>query len=135
MSAPSFFSTSCDISRERRAHCWRAALNRNGERGGDQNQRDREGDPHTGGNGLGTRRGDVGRRRCEDEHRAQSGCAGDESQISREVEHAGDDAPLVRANIRHDRGVVGRLEQCIADGDDDDGGDVAADAEGLRYHR
>ena len=53
---------------------------------------------------------------------------------SGQVEHAGNDAPLVRADIRHDGGVVGRLEQRIAGGDDDDGGDVAGDAERRRHH-
>ena len=43
-----------------------------------------------------------------------------------------DDAPLVRADAGHDGGVVGRLEQRIADRDDDDGCDVAGNAERRR---
>ena len=82
----------------------------------------------------GVRRRDVDRRRCEREHSAHDGCTGDEPEIARQVEHAGNDAPLVRADIRHDGGVVGRLEQRIAGGDDDDGGDVAGDAERRRHH-
>ena len=42
----------------------------------------------------------------------------DAPEIARQVEQAGYDAPLVRWNIRHDGGVVGRLEQRIAGGDD-----------------
>jgi hypothetical protein len=116
------------------ACCESTASNRYGERDDDQNRRDCERDPHTGGNSLGTRRCDVDRRRCEREHSAHNGCTGDEAEIARQVEHAGNDAPPVRADIRHDGGVVGRLEQRIAGGDDDDGGDVARDAERRRQH-
>ena len=52
---------------------------------------------------------DVGRRSAESEHCAHHGCTGDESEITRQVEHAGYDTPLVRGNICHHCGVVGRL--------------------------
>ncbi|MBC7860862.1 MAG: MFS transporter, partial [Burkholderiaceae bacterium] len=40
------------------------------------------------------RRPDVGRRRCAREHGAHDGCAGDEPEIARQAEHAGNDAAL-----------------------------------------
>jgi len=61
------------------------------------------------------------RRRCEREHGAHDGCAGDEPEIARQVEQARNGAPPVRADIRHHGGVVGGLEQRIADGDDHEG--------------
>jgi hypothetical protein len=42
----------------------------------------------------GGRRGDVGRRRAEGEHRAHGGGAGDEAEIARQVEQGGDHAAL-----------------------------------------
>ena len=82
----------------------------------------------------GRRRRDVGRRRCEREHGAHDGCAGDEPEIARQAEHAGNDASLVGADIRHDGGVVGCLKQLVARGQDGDGGDVAGNAEHRRKH-
>ena len=87
------------------------------------------------GNGVGTRRRDVARPRCEREHGAHDGRAGDQPEIARQVEHAGDDAAPVRLDVRHDGRVVGGLEQRIADRDDDDRGDVAGNAERRRHHR
>ena len=72
--------------------CKSAASDRDGERDDDQDACDCECDPHAGGNGLGTRRCDVDRRRCEREHSAHNGCTGDEAEIARQVEHAGNDA-------------------------------------------
>lgn len=110
------------------------ASNRDGERDDDQNRSGCERHPHAGGNGLGARRRDVSRRRCEREQGAHQGRAGDESEIAREAEHAGNDAPLFCPDTRHDGGVVGRLEQRIARGNDDDGGDVTGNAEPRRHY-
>jgi len=103
----------------------RTASSREGERHHDQHRRDCERHPHAGADAFGMGRRDVGRRRGEREHRAHDGGAGDEPEIARQVEQAGDDAPLVRVDIHHDGGGVGRLEQGIAGGDGGDGGDVA----------
>ena len=100
------------------SRCESTASNRDGECDDDQDCRDRERDPHTGGNGLGRRRRDVDRARCECEHGSHDGCPGDEPEIARQVEHAGNDPALVWADIHHDGGVVGRLEQRIAGGDE-----------------
>ncbi len=114
--------------------CSAIRSNRESERDDDQHGRDGECDPHTGSHGLGRRRGDVGRRRGKGEQGAHHRCTGNASKIAREVEHAGNHAALVRTGIRHDGGVVGRLKQPIACGDDDDGGDVAGDAERRGHH-
>ena len=74
-----------------------------GERDDDQRRRDRERDPHAGGHGLGARRRDVARRRGEREHRAHHRGAGDEPEVARQVEQAGDDAALVGARRRSSR--------------------------------
>ena len=50
------------------AQCAAVGSSRQGERDDDQNRCDSERDPHTEGDGLGPRRCDVGRRRCEREH-------------------------------------------------------------------
>ncbi len=47
------------------AQCAAVRSTHDGERDDDHNRRDCERDPHTGGNGLGARRGDVAGRRCE----------------------------------------------------------------------
>ena len=44
-------------------------------------------------------------------------------------------APLVRRGARHDGGVVGRLEERVAGGDDDDRRDVAGDSQPGREQR
>ena len=87
----------------------------------DQHRRDRERHPASRlAIAAGSAVRDVGLTRGEGEHRAHHRRAGDEPEIARQVEQAGDDAPLVRRDIAHDRGVVGRLEQRVAGGDDDD---------------
>ena len=96
----------------------RMARRRDGEGDDDESRGDGERDPHAGRNSVRMRSHDVGRRGSESEHSAHQGCASDEPEIARQVEQAGYDAPLVRWNIRHDGGVVGRLEQRIAGGDD-----------------
>ena len=78
------------------------------------------------------RPGDVGRRRGKREHRTHDGCPGYAPEIARQVEQAGNDPTSVRADIGHDSGVVGRLEQPIAGGDDRDGDDEAGDAKRRR---
>jgi hypothetical protein len=92
----------------------------NGERDDDESRGDGERDPHAGRNRLRRRRHDVGGGRPEGEHSAHHGCSGDEAEIAGQVEHAGCDAPLVGSNVRHDGGVVGRLEQRIAGSDHDE---------------
>ena len=62
----------------------------------EQRRRDGERDPHADGDGVRACRREVARRRCECEDRAHDGCAGDEAEIARQVEHAGNDAALVR---------------------------------------
>lgn len=64
----------------RMACCQNTASKRYGERHDDQSRRDRERDPQSGGNRLGTRRCDVGRRRRQREHSAHDGCTGDEPE-------------------------------------------------------
>jgi hypothetical protein len=66
-----------------------------GERDDDQNRRDCERGLHAGGNDLWMRRCDVDRRRCEREHSAHSGCTGDETEIARQVEQAGNHAAML----------------------------------------
>jgi hypothetical protein len=107
---------------------------RHRERDDDQHRGDREGGPHAASHGRGRRRREVGRRRGEGEHGTQGGGAGDEPEVARQVEQAGNDAPLLRADIGHDGRVVGRLEGCVAGGDDDDGSEVSGDAERRGHH-
>jgi len=78
------------------AQCAAVSSNCQRERNCDQCRRDRKCAPHTSGNGVGMRHCDVGRRRCEREHGAHDGCAGDEPEIARQAEHAGNDAPPIR---------------------------------------
>ena len=102
------------------------------DRAGEQHPRDREGRAGAGGDVRGRGGRDVARARGQREHGAHHGRAGDEAEVARQVEHPGDDAPLVRGAVAHDGGVVGRLEDGVAHGDDDDRRDVAGHAEGGR---
>ena len=95
----------------------------------DQSRRDGEGDPHASGNGFGRRRSNIARRRSEGEDCAHDGCAGNEPEIARQVKHAGNGTTLLRADTSHHCRVVGRLEERVAGGNDDDGCEVAGDAE------
>ena len=67
--------------------------------------------------------------RREGEHRAHEGRAGDEPEVARQAEQAGDDAPLVRVGAEHDGGAVGGLEQLVSGRQDQDGAQVAHDPE------
>lgn len=101
----------------------------NGECDDDQSRGNQEGDPHADGDGVGRGCGNVARPRSDSEDGPYDGCAGDQAQIARQIEHAGDSASLVRAGIGHDCSIVGRLEERIAGGDDDDGCDVTRNGE------
>jgi len=94
---------------------------------------DDERDPHTGGNGLGMRRFDVDRRRAS----VNTAPITDTPAMSprmRDRLSMPEMTPAGPADVCHDSSAVGRLERRIADGDDDDGGDVAGDAERRRQH-
>jgi hypothetical protein len=106
-----------------------------GERREHQDGRDGERDPHAGGHRFRRCLRDAGRRRCQREHSTHDRCTGDEAEVARQIQHAGNHAPLLRANIRHDGGIVGRLEQRVAGGHEDEAGDVAANPEGRGDHR
>ena len=60
---------------------------------------------------VGIGRRDLDGSRREGEHGAHDGGAGDAAEVARQVEQAGDDAALVRLDVHHHGGVVGRLEQ------------------------
>lgn len=67
--------------------------------------------------------------RCEGEHRAHHRRTGDQAEIARQIEQAGDDATLVGCDARHHGRIVGGLKQAVAGADDDDWYDIAGNTE------
>ena len=74
-----------------------------------QDCRDGEREPQAGGHDLGPCLWDLRRPRCERAHGADSGCTGGEAEIARHAAQDGNDAPLLRTDVRHAGGVVGQL--------------------------
>ncbi|MOA05741.1 hypothetical protein D3C78_1253510 [compost metagenome] len=71
--------------------------------------------------------------RTEGEHCAHHASAGDQAKIARQPKQTGHHATLRRRNIRHDGGIVGRLEQRVTGGNDHQWHDVAERTE-ARWH-
>ncbi len=107
----------------------------NSQSGEDQNRRNRERSPHPGRHRFRTSLARHTRARGEREHRAHDGSAGDQSEVAREVEHAGHHTALSRACTRHHGAAVGGLEDSVAGGEDDERRHVTRHTEPRRQQR